>query len=1320
MNPIALLRLRVCLLLYILAAVFAATPTCMGLGSWTNVVNAAPGNVELMLLLSDGTVMAKDAGTNNGAWYRLTADNHGSYIKGTWSTIAPMNFTREFFSSAVLQDGRVFVAGGEYGTGGGTAEVYDPKANVWTTLTVPAGLICTNCGPPGFSDAGSVILSNGTVLIAPVSIGGSEGTVLFNAISNTFSAGPSTAVNQDEATWVKLPDDSILTIDPSSNPSFLNSSERFIPSLNSGQGAWIPDAPLPVAMYNSSTETGAGVLLPDGRAFFIGGNGQTAYYTPSGNSNKGSWTIGPTLFSPGVGWDEPAAMMVNGKLLFQTVLGPPQTPQPRGFYEMDPNVNYPVGTITETPEWGDNSGTSHIMLNLPDGNVLVSYGSATVRVYQPDGNPVAAGKPTVTGVRFNPDGSFHLTGTRLNGISQGSSFGDDAQMDSNYPLVRFLADSGEVTYARTFNWSSTSVQTGSRVVSTEFTMPGSIAGTGAIQLQVVANGIASDPVPFPHVVSTQTLTFSGSSSMGIGPYDIAGGITTFEDDGGASGILLRADGGTIQLLNTATAGTAAIRVGGGMGNGGLPGHLVFHDSSTAGAASIFDGAGVLGPNFKNASPNPVDGFAGETRFFDNSKAGTAQFINEGEFNSGASSGEAGGYTAFAGNSSADHASFVLRGATSSDGLGGRADFSGNSTADHGTFTNLNSNTGTQYSGGRTVFFETATAGSGLFINVGGDGGFLETGGTTEFRGSSTAGNGTFMNLGGTGGSFPQAGKTQFFDTASAGSATFSNNAASGGGGAVEFYGHSTAGGGTFINNGASATPVNGGTVTFKEDSAAGQAHFHTTGPYGGYISFLDRSSSDLGTFVIDPDINNARIVFYGTATASNASFEVGAGADIQFFESSSAGNSTILLRGNGGGTSLGTFGGTAGSANITVMGAEFPGTVGANLSFAYPGTAENATITINGASVTTFGANGGLARFDYSSSAGKSAITVNGGSNGGAGARLEFARGATADQAAIVVNAGGTLDVSGNAFYNGTVVGSLARAGSVYLGSSALSVGGLNTDTTFSGVISDLNVPGNYGALTKTGTGTLVLSGANLLKGLTTVAAGTLVVNGSLPGGVQVNGGAVLKGSGNIGGTLTVAPGGTVAPGNSPGTLIIHSNYVQGAQGALEIEVAGPNPVNRDLLNVQGNVNLSGTLLLVFSGYAPAAGESFPVVQAAGTLSVSNLNLVVLGLKPGFTPTYQVNGSQLIITAGAGAQLRTAADPVQVLNPWYSPQTGFVYTVLTLTGQTYQFDTSTDLKNWTPVSTISGSNALHEFRYPPPVVGEARRFFRIGQQSSGP
>lgn len=1312
MIQTCMLRLWTCRSILILTTLFSAVSTSMATGTWTTLQNLAPGNVELMLLLSDGTVMAREARTNSGAWYRLTPDVHGSYINGTWSTLAPMNFTREFFSSAVLKDGRVFVAGGEYGTGGSTAEVYDPKANAWTIAPVPPGLICTNCSSPGFSDSGSVILSNGTVLIAPVSIAGSGGTVIYNPTSNTFSSGPASA-NQNEATWVKLPDDSILTIDPSNNSNFLNSAERFIPSLNNGQGGWIVDAPLPVPMYNSATEIGAGLLLPDGRAFFIGGNGQTVYYTPSGNTSEGIWSIGPTLVSPGVGWDEPAAMLVNGKVLFQTVLGPPQNPQPRGFYEMDPTTNYPVGMITETPEWGDNSGTSHIMLVLPDGNVLVSYGSDTIRVYQPDGVPVAAGKPTVASIQFNADGSYHLTGTKLNGISQGSSFGDDAQMDSNYPLVRLLADSGEVTYARTFNWSSTSVRTGNQIVSTDFTMPSMIAGTGAVHLQVVANGIASDPVPLPFVLPATTLTFSGSDSMGNTSYEISGGITEFQDDGTASGILLRTAGGTIQLLNSATAGNATIRVDGGPGDGGLPGHLVFHDNSTAGAADILNHAGAIGPNFKNVAPNPTDGFSGETLFFDSAKAGTARIINEGETHAGQSNGGSGGYTAFAGNASADHASFVTRGATYPNGKGGRVDFIGNSTADHGTFTNLNSNNGSQFSEGGTVFFDTATAGQGLFINIGGDGGFLESGGTTAFRANSSAGNGTFINEGPTGGSFPQPGKTQFFDTASAGTATVTNKPGAGAGGGVEFYGHSTAGAGHFINDDASAVGASGGTVTFKEDSTASHANFLTTGLSGGYVSFIDRASADHGTFLIDSNLYNARIQFFGSSTASNAIFEIGSSAYIQFFDSSTAGNATILLRGNGGGSSLGGFlSGSAGNAAITVMGAEFPGTGGGSLQFQAPATAGNAAITLNGANVTTFGASGGLARFDYGASAGTSTMIVNGGSNGGAGARLEFARGATADQATLVVNSGGTLDVSGNVFYGGTGVGSLAGGGNVYLGYGALTVGGLNTDTTFSGVISDLNSPGFYGTLTKTGTGTFTLSGTNVFKGLTTIAAGTLAVNGSLAGDVQVNGGAVLKGSGSIGGNITVLPGGVVAPGTSPGTLLIQGNYSQGPNGALEMEVAGPNPQNRDLLSVQGNINLSGTLLLVFSGYAPSAGESFPILQAAGNLSVSNLNIVVLGLKPGFTPGYQVNGGQLTLTTGPGAQLMTASDPVQALIPWYSPQTGFVYSVFTVAGQTYQFDTSTDLKNWTTVSTVSGANVLHEFRYNSPTA-DLNRFFRI-------
>jgi len=62
-------------------------------GTWTTVGLAAPGNVELILLLSDGTVMAQQQGTSSG-WYRLTPDNRGSYAKGTWSTLASMHYPR--------------------------------------------------------------------------------------------------------------------------------------------------------------------------------------------------------------------------------------------------------------------------------------------------------------------------------------------------------------------------------------------------------------------------------------------------------------------------------------------------------------------------------------------------------------------------------------------------------------------------------------------------------------------------------------------------------------------------------------------------------------------------------------------------------------------------------------------------------------------------------------------------------------------------------------------------------------------------------------------------------------------------------------------------------------------------------------------------------------------------------------------------------------------------------------------------------------------------------------------------------------------------
>jgi autotransporter-associated beta strand protein len=118
----------------------------------------------------------------------------------------------------------------------------------------------------------------------------------------------------------------------------------------------------------------------------------------------------------------------------------------------------------------------------------------------------------------------------------------------------------------------------------------------------------------------------------------------------------------------------------------------------------------------------------------------------------------------------------------------------------------------------------------------------------------------------------------------------------------------------------------------------------------------------------------------------------------------------------------------------------------------------------------------------------------------------------------VTVNAGGLLRLGAD-----LEVGSLAGDGVVDNLSSTphtLTVSE-SSSTNFSGVI------GGVLSLTKTGAGTLTLSGANTYTGLTTVDAGTLLVSGSLAGDVTVDAGATLTVTGTVSGTIT-NNGGTV------------------------------------------------------------------------------------------------------------------------------------------------------------------------------------------------
>ena len=427
------LFLLVCLpILFCISNIFAQ-------GTWSPLSNQAPdANGGVMLLLTDGTVMCMTqtdtiGGTSIGnTWNLLKPDAYGSYQNGTWSTLPAMNFTRLYFSSQVLPNGNVYIAGGEYGTGGHFGELYDVNTKRWTI---------TNNSPSSnfFYDANSKLLYNGNVLQACVSPNSSR-NLIWNSLSNSYSfiSVPNSFGSSDEASWIKLPDNSILSVDLQSQ-----NAERYFPQTNT----WLHDAHVPVPLYDAKLgETGASILLPNGKIFFLGDSVYTAIYTPSGSANPGSWTIGPQMPLVNINGssvqlacpDAPAAMMPNGKILCSFSHAGTYN-DTAWFYEYDylTNVFTPVNTPDGNSQLNGTPSYAINMLDLPDGTVLMTkLGSNQYYQYKPSGSALAIGRPSIDSIFSTDCKTFKITGKLFNGIGEGASYGDDWQMSTNYPIVR--------------------------------------------------------------------------------------------------------------------------------------------------------------------------------------------------------------------------------------------------------------------------------------------------------------------------------------------------------------------------------------------------------------------------------------------------------------------------------------------------------------------------------------------------------------------------------------------------------------------------------------------------------------------------------------------------------------------------------------------------------------------------------------------------------------------------------------------------------------------------------------------------------------------
>ena len=482
-------------------------PAFAQVGTWAPLARAVPagGNtrseVESTLLLTDGSVIANVVVINGDLsprWFRLTPDSTGDYRNGTWSEIASMRDTRQFNFSVVLGDGRVLVGGGEYGTGTNTVELYDPVANVWSVVNS-----WTN-GDIGDSDA--VVLDDGRVLVLPrhAKVGW-----IYDVHADTWMATPNRLGGQtnSEASFVHLPGGDVLVADVGDAPN----AQRYSPGLNQ----WLSAGVVPVNLVDSKAEIGPGLVLYDGRTLFLGATGQTALYTaPTTGTGTGSWVAGPIIPNGKVTDDAPGVVLPNGRVLFAADAGGLYSP-PSTLFEFDPVTNLMTQVPPPSLDFINASAFTNRMLLLPSGQVLLSNPWASpVFIYTPSPGTNDAWRPTISSVTDNGDGSFTLVGTQLNGLTEGASFGDDAQMASNYPLVRIVDANARVQWARTFDHSTCGVATGSAVVSTNFRVP-SLAN-GSYTLSVVANGIvSSQAVPFnlSRPTAAPTITSSPPSPL---------------------------------------------------------------------------------------------------------------------------------------------------------------------------------------------------------------------------------------------------------------------------------------------------------------------------------------------------------------------------------------------------------------------------------------------------------------------------------------------------------------------------------------------------------------------------------------------------------------------------------------------------------------------------------------------------------------------------------------------------------------------------------------------------------------------------------------
>ena len=263
--------------------------------------------------------------------------------------------------------------------------------------------------------------------------------------------------------------------------------------------------------------------------------------------------------------------------------------------------------------------------------------------------------------------------------------------------------------------------------------------------------------------------------------------------------------------------------------------------------------------------------------------------------------------------------------------------------------------------------------------------------------------------------------------------------------------------------------------------------------------------------------------------------------------------------------------------------------------------------------------------------------------------------------------------------------------------------------------------------LTKIGSGTLILSGANTYNGVTTVSNGTLQVEGNgsfnITGPVNVLANGTLAGffgtSGTINGAVSIQTGGTLAPGagnGTEGTALTINNYLTLQSGCTNTFLVSGNSGTNDSVIVSGTVAYGGTLVILTNNADTvplAVGNKFILFNAGGYSG--SFNSIQPPPGPGLTWSNDLanRGQFDVVVAPTNPPVNTNAATANFTGvktggslqfTWAPDHKGWqLYTNsvgLTATGSWFPVSGSSAVTNETITISPANPNVFFQLRYP--------------------